>query len=246
MKTYSEKPIKAIPEMDGMYGMPKMKKMKNMESMYPMMSGMHEMPQMMDMQNMYHMMQCMCHMMEMHCMYHMMGMQGMNPMMSMQGMNPMMSMQGMDCMYGMPPMMWADDKCQMKPTRMQDDTRQFPIPMLVNLTQISPNQIQISYDRDVCMRLGTKPTNYWVQDTMNIIPKGIATLGKNETVNSRNSLMSNMVRIDSKNGSAKTFILTFTENIPRGAEYMLIICYVTVKGAPPYSGDNGMATFIGK
>ena len=55
-----------------------------------------------------------------------------------------------------------------------------------------------------------------------------------------------MVKIEPKNGSAKTFILTFNQNIPRGAEYKLIICYVTVKGAPPYSGDNGMATFIGK
>lgn len=28
--------------------------------------------------------------------------------------------------------------------------------------------------------------------------------------------------------------------------HLLIICYVTVEGAPPYSGDNGMATFVGK
>jgi len=55
-----------------------------------------------------------------------------------------------------------------------------------------------------------------------------------------------MVRIEPKNGSAKIFVLTFNRSIPRGAEYMLIICYVTVKGAPPYNGDNGMATFIGE
>jgi len=207
LKTYPEKPIKDIPEMDGMYGMPMM---KNMESMYPLMSGM---PQIMNMKNMYYMMQCMCHMMEMHCMYNMMG---------------------------------ADEISQMKPMNMKDDERKFPIPMLANLVQLSPTQIQITYDRDVDMRLGMKPTNYWVQDTMNIIPKGIATLGKNENVNAGNSLMGNRVRIESKNGLAKTFILTFTETIPRGAEYMLIICYVTVKGAPPYSGDNGMAIFIGK
>ncbi len=143
---------------------------------------------------------------------------------SIQGMCPMMGMQGRCPMMG----------------------RQFPIPMLVKLEQISPTQIQISYDRDVDVRLGMKSTNYWIKDMMNAIPKGIATLGKNDNVNAGNSLTDSMVRIDSKNGSAKTFILTFNRAIPRGAEYMLIICYVTVKGAPPYSGANGMATFIGK
>jgi len=137
---------------------------------------------------------------------------------------------------------------QMNPMHIQDDNtnRQFPIPMLAKLQQLSPNQIQISYDRDVDVMLGTKPTNYWIQDMMNVRPRGIATLGKNNKVNAGNSLTSNMVRIQSRNGSARTFILTFNQVIPRGAQYKLIICYVTVKGAPPYSGDNGMATFTGK
>ncbi len=154
----------------------------------------------------------------------MMDMQDMYPMMDMQDMYPMMDTQRMDPMMGM----------------------QFPIPMLVKLEQISPTQIQISYDRDVDVMLGTKSTNYWVKDTMNAIPRGIATLGKDDNVNSGNSLTDSLVRISPKNGSAKTFILTFNRAIPSGAEYMLIICYVTVKGAPPYSGANGMATFIGK
>ena len=55
-----------------------------------------------------------------------------------------------------------------------------------------------------------------------------------------------MVKINSVNGSARTFMLTFNQSISRGAQYKLIICYVTVKGAPPYSGDNGMISFIGK
>lgn len=123
---------------------------------------------------------------------------------------------------------------------------EFPIPKLVSVEQISSTQIQIRYDRDVDLNLGTKATNYWVQDTMNISPKGIATLGKNESVNANNSLTDNLVKITPRNGSANTFILTFSKNIPRGQEYKLIICYVTVKGAPPYSGDNGSATFVGK
>ncbi len=124
--------------------------------------------------------------------------------------------------------------------------REFPIPKLVKVEQISPNQIQVSYDMDVDTELGTKPTNYWIQDMKNVKPKYIATLGKNDKVNANNSLTDNLVKINSKDGSAKTFILTFSQDIPRGEEYKLIICYVTVKGAPPYSGDNGTATFVGK
>lgn len=126
------------------------------------------------------------------------------------------------------------------------NSEESPIPKLAKLKQISSNQIQISYDMDVDMDLGTKATNYWVQDTKNATPEYIATLGKNDKVNENNSLTDNLVKINSKDGSSKTFVLTFSQDIPKGKEYNLIICYVTVKGAPPYSGDNGTATFIGK
>lgn len=129
---------------------------------------------------------------------------------------------------------------------MENDNNRLSIPMLISLEQLSPNQIQISYDIDVDVRFGMKSTNYWIKDTMSVIPEGIATLGRNDSVNAGNSLTNSDVKIDSKNGSAKTFILTFNQDIPRGSEYMLIICYVTVKGAPPYSGDNGMARFTGR
>ncbi|MBX4265496.1 hypothetical protein [Clostridium estertheticum] len=200
----------------------------------PKMSGMYGMYQMMDMQSMYKMMQNM---------YQMMNMQSMYQAMSMQNMYPMMDMKG--SMYGMPQRMGIQSMNPMRCMR-NDDNMRLPVPMLVGLEQISSNQIQISYDMDVDVRLGMKATNYWIKDTMNVIPEGIATLGMNDSVNAGNSLTNSEVRIDSKNGSARTFILTFNQAIPRGAEYMLIICYVTVKGAPPYSGDNGMATFTGR
>lgn len=183
----------------------------------------------------------------------MMNMQNMYQMMSMKNMNPMMYMQSMcmQCMYNMYQMM-AMQGMYMWPMmgmndigKMMDEKRQFPIPMLVNLQQTSSNQIQISYDRDVDLMKGMNATNYWVKDTMNASPQGIATLGRNASVNDGNSLTARMVKIEQMNGSAKTFILTFNQAIPSGAAYILIICYVTVKGAPPYSGDNGMAMFIG-
>lgn len=120
------------------------------------------------------------------------------------------------------------------------------IPKLIKLTQISPNQIQITYDRDVDTSLAIKATNYWVQDLVNSKPEGIASLGKDEKINSKNSLTENEVRIEPKEDSQRTFVITFDRDIPKGAEYKFIICYVTVPGAPPYSGDNGMMTFVGK
>jgi len=115
---------------------------------------------------------------DMYEMPHMMATQGMCPMMNMQGMCPMMQMYGM-CpmmnMQGMNPMM--DTQSMYRMNDMEDDDRQFPIPMLAKLDQISPNKIEISYDRDVDMTLGMNPNNYWVQDTINSIPQGIATLG---------------------------------------------------------------------
>ena len=127
-----------------------------------------------------------------------------------------------------------------------EDTVPTPVPMLVKLEQISPNQIEITYDKNVDMKLGTKSTNYWLQDTTIAKPTGVATLGKNDKVNATNSLRDNMVKIEPKNGLGNTFILTFSQNITTGTGYKLIICYVTVEGAPPYSGDNGTAVFVGK
>lgn len=154
---------------------------------------------------------------------------------------PMMNMQGIyyNCMCGMHPMMRINEMSQTKPIYRQnnDNNIQFSIPMLVKLEQISPNQIQISYDRDVDVWLGMNPTNYWIQDTMNTIPAGIATLGRNDNVNVKNSLTDSMAKIESNNGSEKTFILTFNQVILKGARYKL---------TSPYSGDNGIDTFIGK
>ncbi|MDD7794106.1 hypothetical protein [Clostridium sp. 'White wine YQ'] len=121
-----------------------------------------------------------------------------------------------------------------------------PIPMVVKVEQTAPNQIQVTYDRDVDTKLGSKITNYWIQDTKNDTPKGIATLGKNDKVNQNNSLKDNLAKINPVASSQKTFVITFNQSIPKGEEYKVIVCYVTVPGAPAFTGDNGMGTFIGK
>ncbi|SHK24073.1 hypothetical protein SAMN02745163_03464 [Clostridium cavendishii DSM 21758] len=126
------------------------------------------------------------------------------------------------------------------------DSTETKIPKLLSGKQLSANQLEITYDKDVDPALATKASNYWIQSTKQDKPEGIATLGKDEKVSDKNSLTDKMVKIVPKDGSSKTFILTFKDKIKTGQEYKLIICYVTVKGAPPYKGDNGKALFVGK
>ncbi|ASS67784.1 MULTISPECIES: hypothetical protein [unclassified Paenibacillus] len=121
-----------------------------------------------------------------------------------------------------------------------------PIPMLQSLSQVSDNQIQITYDRSVDVVKGMQPSNYWVQSTTDAAPSGIATLGKDDKVMPDNALTGSQVSINPVDGQNKSFVLTFSQAIPKGQSYKLIICFVTVPGGAPYSGDNGMAVFTGK
>lgn len=131
------------------------------------------------------------------------------------------------------------------PTISMVEKDKYPIPKLIEVHQISSNQIEVKYDMDVNIELGTKSTNYWIQDTMNTKPQSIATLGKDDKVNSNNSLTNKLVKITPNHNSNNTFTLTFNQDIAKCKEFNLIICYVTVKGAPSYKGDNGMIKFVG-
>lgn len=120
------------------------------------------------------------------------------------------------------------------------------IPRLLKSEQVSANQIKITYDRDVDKSLAEKPMNYWIKDLKNEEPEGIATVGLNCDIDKNNSLTGDLVKIESKNGLENVYILTFKSNIPKGEQYKLVICNITVKGAQPYNGDNGTSMFAGK
>ncbi|WP_055742686.1 hypothetical protein [Brevibacillus choshinensis] len=130
-----------------------------------------------------------------------------------------------------------------KPVKEQSETS---IPMLASLSQISANQLQVTYDQPVDQAKGMDPKNYWIQSTTEQTPTNIATLGMNDKVNNSNSLTAEKVAIQASGNNGQSFVLTFQQNIAKGKSFKMIICYVTRPGAPPYSGDNGSATFIGK
>ncbi|GFZ29812.1 hypothetical protein CSC2_03380 [Clostridium zeae] len=120
------------------------------------------------------------------------------------------------------------------------------IPRLLKAEQISANQIKITYDRDVDKNLAVQPANYWIKDLKNEEPEGIATVGQNCEADKNNSLTRDIVKIESKNGLLNVYILTFKSKIPKGEQYKLVICNITVEGAQPYHGDNGAGMFAGK
>lgn len=126
------------------------------------------------------------------------------------------------------------------------DAREQTIPMLKEVRQTAANQLVVTYDQPVDQAKGITPTNYWIQSTTDVRPSGIATLGKNDQVGPNNSLTANQVTITPLDSQNQSFVLTFNQNITKGASYKMIICYVTVPGAPPFTGDNGSATFMGQ
>lgn len=120
------------------------------------------------------------------------------------------------------------------------------VPMLTGVRQTAVNQIEITYNKKADITKATTPTNYWVQSTKQVKPTGIATLGKGEKISNDNALTAARVVIRPADRSGTKFTLTFRENITPNEEYKLIICYVTVPGGAPYTGDNGSAVFTGK
>ncbi|MEG2290112.1 MAG: hypothetical protein RSA29_07690 [Clostridium sp.] len=121
-----------------------------------------------------------------------------------------------------------------------------PIPKLKSTKQISTNQLLITYDMEVDLTKGITPTNYWIQSVTDTKPVGIATLGKDDKVSSKNSLTSNNVTIAPKDSTNTSFIITFNQPIGSSSKYNLIICYITAPNGEAYTGDNGSAIFVGK
>lgn len=120
------------------------------------------------------------------------------------------------------------------------------IPRVKNVTQVSENTVEISFNVPIELSKGVKPNNYWIQSLSDSKPSDIATLGKDEQINNKNSLTNDKVNIASKNEANKTFVMTFKNKIPSKKQYKIIIYYLTVPGDDDYAGTNGTVIFTGK
>lgn len=112
------------------------------------------------------------------------------------------------------------------------------IPVITSVKQISPTQIQITFDRDVEYVHATNPRNYWVRDTNSMLPTGIASIGRVGTTTEKNTLKSEDVKITSLGGSKKHFTFTFKKEILKNIDYKLQASNISCDGFGGYSGDN--------
>lgn len=112
------------------------------------------------------------------------------------------------------------------------------IPVVKTVKQISPNQIQITFDRDVELSQATNPKNYWLRDTNAMLPSGVASIGKIGKPTDKNTLTTEMVKITSIGNSKKHFNFTFSKNIFKNVDYKLQVCNISADGFSGYLGDN--------
>ncbi|QAA32537.1 hypothetical protein [Clostridium manihotivorum] len=139
----------------------------------------------------------------------------------------------------------SEDNLTLSPVR-RNYADKYPIPILLKSEQVASNKIKITFDRAVDKKLGENPANYCVQDLKNDSPRGIATIGKNETISEQNTLSDNFVKIQATNRANSQFTLTFKNPIPKKEQYKIMIYNISVKDALPYRGDNGAGMFAGK
>lgn len=140
----------------------------------------------------------------------------------------------------------TSEKKESSSEQQQTMSKKEAVPMVKSVKQITKNQIELTFDKEVDTTKATTPNNYWVQSVLDSKPEGVATLGKKDKLISSNALTSDLVIIAPVDDSNKVFLMTFKNDITPEKEYKLIVCYITTPGAGEYKGDNGSGIFKGK
>lgn len=135
-------------------------------------------------------------------------------------------------------------KFQCSNLKVKTITNNFPI--VISVRQLDANRLEVTYDRRTDDVTAMRANNYWIQSVNEEIPFNLATLGKNDKISPSNSLKESDVTITLADASNKIYILTFTQEIPIGENYRLIVCNVKSPGVVGFSGINGMIEFSGK
>ncbi|MDO5519533.1 MAG: hypothetical protein Q4G58_03460 [bacterium] len=120
------------------------------------------------------------------------------------------------------------------------------IPMLIEAKQIANDTVQITFDKPCDVKKAIKSNNYWLQDTTKSTLEGIATLVKEEQINTENALTPDQVSISPVDNSAKLYNLKFNNQIPVGQTYRLIAGNIAAPDTAAYTGSNGSVDFVTK
>ncbi|WP_391115852.1 hypothetical protein [Psychrobacillus sp. L3] len=114
--------------------------------------------------------------------------------------------------------------------------RQVDHPVLVEATQIAPNQISITYDQPADFASATNVSNYWIRSNMG--PIGIATVGMNDPLMSSNAIRPEIGMITPVSNSKTRFVMSFRVNAMTGVMYTVLPCFVNLEGRTGFMGEN--------
>ncbi|EIT86672.1 hypothetical protein A374_03839 [Fictibacillus macauensis ZFHKF-1] len=127
------------------------------------------------------------------------------------------------------------------------DDRDVPHPVIVEVRQISRNQLLIAYDQQADLATATRIQNYWIRSNKGV--GDIASLNMEDGLSMMNSLRPGMATIEPVRNSRRRFLITFKQPAMRGVTYIVLPCYVGLSGQPQFGGANWGAyshnTFVG-
>ncbi|WP_050614482.1 hypothetical protein [Bacillus testis] len=111
-------------------------------------------------------------------------------------------------------------------------------PTLLDVRQVSRNEIELDFDVPVDHEAALNVHNYWIRSNQNQTD-GVATLSRNDKVLlPKNSLTPNMARIEALDDSDTKFSIIFKRNMTPGVQYTVLPSNIGLKGQTDYRGPN--------
>lgn len=120
-----------------------------------------------------------------------------------------------------------------------DHRQKPPHPILLEVRQIAPNQIVMTYDQRTDIESATNVSNYWIRSNIeHPLPPGMATEGMDNALGNLNALRSDMARITPIGPSNMRFLLTSRFRAITGFVHVVLPCFVNLEGMTGYDGVN--------
>ncbi|GIN85766.1 hypothetical protein J6TS2_21520 [Heyndrickxia sporothermodurans] len=120
------------------------------------------------------------------------------------------------------------------------DNRQKPShPILMEVRQIAPNQIIMTYDKRTDLASATNVSNYWIRSNVDHpIPPGMASEGMDWGLSESNAVRPDMATIIPADNSNMRFIMTFRFKAISGLMHVVLPCFVNLEGMTGFDGIN--------
>ncbi len=119
-------------------------------------------------------------------------------------------------------------------------------PKVVELKQIAPNTIRITFDHPVKIDQATNIKNYWVKNLGANTPDDISFLGNQDSYSDSNTVNQDKAKIIPKDNLNEAVFIRFKKPIPAGGKYEVKVVNVGDEKHATYTGTNGVMQFTGK